>query len=208
MATFERGILGGFSGKVGTVIGCAWKSLDVMKAIPRKRSDNPTQEQLEHRLKFSLVIPIFRALAKLLRKTFHADNMSGANGAQAYNFRHMITGTYPSYGINYATVVLSKGVLLEPEPLPLAAVNPGEIVFNWKNNSADDALVTDRAVVISYCPEAERAAYRYTSANRGDGSATLEVPAAFSGKVVHTWMLFLSKEGVSDSEYCGSITVL
>ena len=33
MGTIKKGILGGFSGKVGTVIGAAWKGIDYMRSV-------------------------------------------------------------------------------------------------------------------------------------------------------------------------------
>jgi hypothetical protein len=36
MGTFNKGILGGFSGKVGTVVGFNWRGLDVMRSLPKK----------------------------------------------------------------------------------------------------------------------------------------------------------------------------
>jgi len=34
MGTIKKGILGGFSGKVGTVIGGVWKGIEYMRSIP------------------------------------------------------------------------------------------------------------------------------------------------------------------------------
>ena len=33
MGTIKQGILGGFSGKVGTVVGSTWKSVHYMRAL-------------------------------------------------------------------------------------------------------------------------------------------------------------------------------
>jgi hypothetical protein len=46
MATFEKGILGGFSGKVGTVIGGNWKGIDFMRSRANKRTFVPSQSNL------------------------------------------------------------------------------------------------------------------------------------------------------------------
>ena len=56
MATFEKGILGGFSGKVGNVVGVRWRGMNIMRSLPQRGSYVPTPEQLEQRLKFSLVM--------------------------------------------------------------------------------------------------------------------------------------------------------
>lgn len=38
MAVFEKGILGGFSGKVGNVVGARWRGKNIMSLPKRKRS--------------------------------------------------------------------------------------------------------------------------------------------------------------------------
>ena len=55
MGTFEKGFLGGFSGKVGTAVGSSWKSLSVLRSRPpRKRRGQPTEPQLERQAKFGI----------------------------------------------------------------------------------------------------------------------------------------------------------
>ena len=49
MGTINKGILGGFSGKVGTVIGGTWKGIDYMRSKSNRRSFVPSQKQLERR---------------------------------------------------------------------------------------------------------------------------------------------------------------
>ncbi|HEY9362527.1 MAG TPA: DUF6266 family protein, partial [Chitinophagaceae bacterium] len=56
MATFEKGILGGFSGKVGTVIGGTWKGIDFMRSRANKRTFIPSQKQLDQQLKFAIMM--------------------------------------------------------------------------------------------------------------------------------------------------------
>ncbi|MDP9040682.1 MAG: DUF6266 family protein [Bacteroidota bacterium] len=53
MGTIVKGILGGFSGKVGTVVGSSWKGLAVMKSVPGPRKGSPTLLQLEQQAKFT-----------------------------------------------------------------------------------------------------------------------------------------------------------
>ena len=208
MATHQHGILGGFSGKIGTVIGSCWKGFEVMKARPRKRKDNPTPEQLDVRLRLALIGAFLKRFSDVLRKTFRGENMSGSNIALAYNIENAITGSYPSYTINYANVLLAKGDLFKVHGGSAVAGNPGEIVFNWTNNSnVHYAPASDTVVVICYCPDFDRAIYEFTSATRSDATTILNA-GSFSGKVVHTWMAFISQTDVSESVYCGSVTVL
>lgn len=56
MGTFKKGILGGFSGTVGTVVGSTWRGMDVMRSRPKKSGSAPTPEQLLQREKFALAM--------------------------------------------------------------------------------------------------------------------------------------------------------
>jgi hypothetical protein len=47
MGTINKGILGGFSGKVGTVVGGTWKGIDYMCSKSNRRNFVPSQKQLE-----------------------------------------------------------------------------------------------------------------------------------------------------------------
>ena len=67
MATFEKGILGGFSGKVGNVVGSRWRGKNVMRSLPQRGNYTPTEKQEEQRLKFKTVIGFLTPLVGILR---------------------------------------------------------------------------------------------------------------------------------------------
>jgi hypothetical protein len=46
MGTIKQGILGGFSGKVGTVIGGSWKGISYMRSIPQSVKNPRTDGQV------------------------------------------------------------------------------------------------------------------------------------------------------------------
>jgi len=54
MGTYVKGILGNFSGKVGTVIGSNWKTVNYMRSLSGKRKGTPTSAQLEQQMKFMI----------------------------------------------------------------------------------------------------------------------------------------------------------
>ena len=99
MATFLNGILGGFSGKVGTVIGCNWKGIDYMRSRATSHSNPRTEAQLDQRARFSVMGKFIRPLILFLRIGFknQAIKMSGFNAAMSYNLANAVTGIYPAY---------------------------------------------------------------------------------------------------------------
>lgn len=52
MAVLKQGIMGGFSGKIGNVIGTSWKGIAVMKAMPLSVANPRTAAQITNRERF------------------------------------------------------------------------------------------------------------------------------------------------------------
>lgn len=55
MAKIKQGILGGFSGKVASLVGTSWKGRAVMKSLPLSVANPRTESQVGQRNKFSKV---------------------------------------------------------------------------------------------------------------------------------------------------------
>ena len=49
MGKIKQGILGGFKGKVGTVIGASWNGIAYMKGLPQSQKDPKTAAQMAQR---------------------------------------------------------------------------------------------------------------------------------------------------------------
>lgn len=82
MGIIKQGILGGFSGKVGSVVGTSWKGRAVMKAMPLSVANPRTTGQVNQRTKFSQCVALAKELLggaiALLDNPF-AGNISGYN---------------------------------------------------------------------------------------------------------------------------------
>ncbi len=211
MGTISKGILGGFSGKVGTVIGGSWKGIQYMRSISARRKKGSTQKQHEQQLKFGLITKFQQPLNSLLMLSFkgYAIRMTGANSALSYNIRNAITGLYPDYAIDYSKVLVSRGDL--PNALnPTATLGDGNRVdFAWTNNSgAGKASNRDKAMLVIYCPDLQQCVYTTGSAERLEEEDSLIV-SGFSGHTVETWIGFFSADGrdTATSIYTGKLVI-
>ena len=212
MGTILQGILGGFSGTVGTVIGGNWKGIDYMKGKSKKRSATSSPAQLQQQAKFSMMLKFLRGFRELLKTSFneYAKGKTGTNIALSANLLNAVTGDYPAFTINYPMVQLSHGNLITPKAPKATAGLAGKVDFSWTNNAGKDAdAATDNAVLVIYDPSTKKVVYKLDAAKRITGTDLLDVPE-FSGLVVETWMAFVSATGrsFSDSAYTGSVTVL
>jgi hypothetical protein len=209
MASIKKGILGGFSGKVGTVVGGRWKGIDYMRSIPVGNTSSSTA-QLAQRAKFALAAGFIRSLGALVNFSFKdaGQNMTGKNSALSYALKNAVIGQYPELAIDYSLVQVARGTLPNANSPAAAAQTQGRIAFTWENNSGTGQAGTrDKAILVAYLPERDACVFAKT-ADRSAGSATLDVPS-FAGREVHTWLAFITEKGedVSPSIYTGKIAV-
>src|SRR3546814_20920324 len=91
MGSFNRGIHGGFSGKVGNVVGAHWRGIDYMRSLPRVSKGRPvTEEQLMHRVRFAAAV----AFAKPISHVFNAEigRTTGRERGLRYDTITMVDG--------------------------------------------------------------------------------------------------------------------
>jgi len=82
MATFNKGILGAFYGKVGTVIGSTWRGKDVMRSLPRKSGKQASLLQQMQRDRFALVANFLLPIGTIASKYFGTKNQLKTSPAQ------------------------------------------------------------------------------------------------------------------------------
>lgn len=82
MAIIKRGILGGFSNKIGNVVGTSWKGISVMRSLPQSVHNPKTEAQEEQRTNFAVASKLGSQLLDAVIKPFwdkRAIRMSGYN---------------------------------------------------------------------------------------------------------------------------------
>jgi hypothetical protein len=212
MSKISSGILGGFSGKVGNVVGAKWKGIDTMKIKPSNIRNPKTPRQLDQRTRFSTIIGFLKPMAEFIRVSFrpYAKKMTQFNAAMSYNLQHAITGTYPNYSVDFSKALVSRGSLTEAINGAATSPSKGNVVFTWSDNTGSgSALSSDKAMLLAYNPSKQQAVSNITNVERDTATATLTVPDDFSGNLIHLYLSFANAEGskVSNSIYCGSVTV-
>ena len=211
MGTIKQGILGGFSGKVGAVIGSFWKGIAYMRGIAQSIHDAKSEKQIKARAKFALVVKTLMKLQGFLNVGFHnsAEKMTELDAAIKKNYNNMIGGTWPNLEVYYDKIEVSTGNLDLPYN-PTASVDSGVIGVTWTDNSGiGKALDSDMAMVLAYNPSKEQAVYNLAAGARSTRQASLTVPSAWNGDNVEVWFAMQSKDGskTSESMYMGSLSV-
>lgn len=213
MGTYKKGILGSFSGKVGTVVGSSWNGIEYMRSLPKPSTKAPTDLQLQQRIKLALAAGFLRPISSLVNLGYKslAVKKSGYNVATAQVIAEAITGTYPEFEIDYSKVLFSKGNLTGPWNAVSSSVMPAVLNITWTDNSGSGtAKATDKAVLLVYNQYKSQFVFiTDTGAERSSGSDTLALPSIFSGDTVEVWIAFISadKKTISTSIHAGQVVV-
>ncbi|SOD15120.1 DUF6266 family protein [Pedobacter xixiisoli] len=209
MATYKKGILGVFSGKVGTVVGSSWKGISYMKSLPKASSKTPSRLQLDQRLRFGLVTSFLKPIQTLTNIGYGSvkGSLTAYNAAVSYHLNAAVVGDASNFEIDYPRVIFSRGELPSPAVPSLLAGAGAEINFSWADNStANLAKPTDRAVLLVYNPVTKEFVFDDT-ATRVSAGAVLSLPPNFIGETLHAWMAFFASDDkqVSTSIYLGTV---
>ncbi|MEJ0082704.1 MAG: DUF6266 family protein [Puia sp.] len=212
MAKLPNGILGGFTGTIGPVVGTRWKGKQVIRSRPPRKRPKSSEDQLKQQAKVRLITTFISPLTRFLNSTYQCvtKETSCFNKAMSYNLRNAVGGEFPAFKINYALVALGVGDLLNVEKPMNSSESTGRLTFSWIDNSNEgSARATDQCFAALFCEELKRWETREKGPQRNAGSYTLDVPA-FSGKAVHAYIGFLSADAkfVTTSLYAGSVNIL
>ena len=212
MGKISQGVLGGFSGKVGNIVGGTWKGIDYMRIKPANVSNPRTQGQLDQRSKFSTVLRFLQPLTDFLKVGFklYAIKMTQFNSAMSYNLNNAITGIYPNFTIDFTKALVSRGRLVGADGAAVASSSAGVIEFTWTDNSGSgNAQGNDKALLVVYNATKGYAVYDTAGATRATQSQNLVVPSDFSGDTVQAFIGFISDDGkeIANSVHIGSVTV-
>jgi hypothetical protein len=215
MGKYLKGILGSFSGLVGSVVGATWNGIDVMRSRPKKSTKPPTAAQMKQRDTFALMTEFSGQVTDIIKIGFQAYHQGKTpyNAAFGLNIENAVTGVYPLIAIDYPEFVLSKGNLLDAPLITMATTVDAQLDFSWLNNA--DVLDplntngTDKVTFVVYNPSKQLFVKRLGAAVRSALSYDMVVPSMWSSDNVHVWALFVNAAGkvVSDSVYVGATVV-
>lgn len=210
MAVIKQGILGGFSGSIGSVVGSAWKGIAVMKSKPLSVANPKTAGQITNRTAFALAASIASLLladwVKPLWDRF-ASKMSGYNSFIQSNVEFMLNGVITDFSL----LIMSVGKLSTPATFSLDADDSdGTITFITIDPILNQfSANSDIAVAVYYNETQDK------WITTGDLGARNMAPFIFAdatlvtGDVIHAWLSYKRADlsYVSNSTYATTVVV-
>ena len=197
-----QGILGGFSGKVGPVVGGKWKDIDYMRGYVVPENPNTAGQQTV-RTKFSALVSLARELLSAILQPYWDPFQSSMSG-----FNKWISENYSLVdGSNLLTVnnLMSKGTL-DPASILDLDYDSGTGVVSVTFDSAiqGDGLGTDEVICIGMI-QGDNPVIINTSTGqtRSDGSCNITFATGLLAGTMLVWIFFVQGTGsemkVSDS---------
>ena len=213
MAEIKKGILGGFSGKVGTVVGVNWRGKDIIRSLPKKSKRRPTDLQLMQQIKFKQVIGFLQPIRPVLNLYFgnRVGLKSRYNIATSYTLNNVLEMVNDLPVIVLERVLVSKGDLVGFLQPTIESTGGDSFQMNWEDNSGQgNAQPSDLVNVICYCEELNSFEVLQSIESRDVLVAHIPLPTYYNGKKVNFWAFLNSetKTMASTSIYLGEHTVV
>ncbi len=212
MAILKNGPNGGFSGRVGSVVGYQWRGKDVIRGLPRFTSKKRSPAQLANQLKMKLTQQFLKSCITFIRDGFKHEAeqrvMSAFNVAMSYNKKQAITGEYPNLVFDYSKALVSMGRVPAMKDGTAVWTDAG-LKLEWSNDTGKDgASRNDNLWVLLFFPEYETCEVCFNGASRDKGEAIVTLRPYYLGKPVHIYTSFVRYNGsdISPSIYIGSLT--
>ncbi len=195
MAKFNIGILGGVSGKVGTVVGYKMNGVDYLRAKIAHMKNPKTTGQLAVRSKMRAAVK----LATGLLKTLIHPVWKRSGKLSSYN--RFVQANIQAFGpdglvSDPSKLVFSKGTLLAPEGLTAATVTgtAGKVGLTWTPDVEDGKASGDDVLKVVTLVNGVAAVLDDVAETRSAGTASIVLPFA-SGTKVNLFAFFVDKDG-------------
>lgn len=177
MAVIKRGILGGFSNKIGNVVGTSWKGIAVMKSLPLSVANPRTTGQVNQRTNFAGISKIGSVLLATIVKPLwdrFAQEESGYNAFVRANIGTMQDGVI----FLAEQFKISEGKMAAVNPSTASLNNTtNNAVITWSTALPDAfAAASDKVYVVITGGSAEDTRGYATSAVRSAGTVTVVYP--------------------------------
>lgn len=215
MGKLKMGILSGFTGAVGTVVGTtSKKGNDIIRARVRTRSAAASAEQLKQQSKFGMTTGFMKGLNPVLKIGMKQKAVELKTHAFSYATQqalmNAVSGSDDNPMLDYAKIIISDGELSRLKVA--AAVIDGDVVrFTWGAlPSSSKGADTDKAMLVVYNVTQRELSFSEGEYVRTDLAATVNMPYTESGDTLLFYLFFQSAINplvVSSSQYLGSTTV-
>lgn len=198
-----QGILGGFTGKVGPVVGGKWKDVDYMRSYVIPSNPNSTDQQTQ-RSRFVIIQDYARQVLSTLIQPYWDPFYSSMSGYNAFMQELLLNA--PASNLLTSAVKIAKGTLASVS-ITSATYNTGDGTCTLVISSAlvGNQLLTDVPHLFVF-DKSTGLIYYFDPANtRDDGGFWVTLPTGLTPSNLEVFVFFSQGSGssmiVSDSAH-------
>lgn len=201
------GILGGYSGKVGPVVGYMWNGKYCVRAYPRGVKNPQTQPQMEHRKMFKQEVQLAAKMSWAVGTTLRDE--ARAIGMTAYNLfvklnQHAFGMEEERLTVDYSSLILSVGNVATVSLKSMEWTSRNVLDVRYERGTGGSF---DHVYLYAYIPDLETG-FLTAPAYRRDKHVALALPDRFAGHTAHIYLMVQSADGRwSNSVYAGEIAL-
>ncbi|MEJ7780793.1 MAG: DUF6266 family protein [Daejeonella sp.] len=206
----QRGLLYPISGRIGDKIYCVRNGVQYLRCLPTKSTQAPTEKQLIHRAKFSLITGFLFPIRSVLNEAYRRINPKKTGTKMAFNqiLQHALIGKYPNFEIDYSKTNLVRGNLNPPRGTMTYVAGSNELDFSWLEANPYIDKLNDELWPLIHCSALNEFWYDLSlGIRRGDEFCTIRIPEFFIGHEIQVWLAYRSNDrrAFSDSRYMGKV---
>lgn len=175
MATYKQGVLGSFSGKVGTVVGSSWRGISYIRSLAQKVANPRTKGQLWARARLTAVTVALKQFATVIRAGFVGTGTTSPwSAAIKANTKALTDGDDPK--VDMDKLVLSNGTAFFDVS---ATKSDSSVDFSWTIPTQTDEFYDGTLYAAAY--NVGNAKGIYTPADLSVGKATFSFKSILDG---------------------------
>lgn len=197
MGKMIQGLLGGFSGKVGPVVGCRWKNIYYIRSRAARVSNPNTERQQCQRGKFRTAVNFLKTNLPFIQVGYrnYEQGKSAYNAAISYLMHHAFAGNGQEAVLDFEKVRISQGSLTPASGASVGRMG-GNMLVSWSNNTAEgDAAAGDVAMLLVYNRTRGEAIWQLSAGSRSDGQCSLRLPLGWESDELAVYLAFRSVDG-------------
>lgn len=211
MGKCNQGVFGNWTKRVGNVVGRVVNGRNIYSIYQPNVSNPQTETQQQIRTKFSLLTKLGSVIGGFLAIGLMKSKGDGTWLSRfiSVNFVDGITGTWPSYELNYPKLILSQGNVDLPYNTA-AQLQGSEINVSWIDNSGiGNARDSDKAMFLVFNKDKNQSIADTEAADRSTRRASYDLPASWNGDTVYVYFAMYRKADkvASTSVFLGQFTV-
>ena len=201
------GILGGYSGKVGPVVGYVWNGKYCVRAYPRGVKNPQTQPQMEHRKMFKQEVQLAAKMSWAVGTTLRDE--ARAIGMTAYNLfvklnQHAFDIEGERLTVDYSSLILSVGNVATVSLKSMEWTSRNVLDVRYERGTGGGF---DHVYLYAYIPDLEQG-FLAAPAYRRDKRVALALPDYYAGHTAHVYLMVQTADGRwSNSVYAGEIVL-